>query len=86
MVVQSERLFGDPSVAPSVARWLGMPATPEPLPSLNHAQRVEEASAAVVARLRRHFEPHNQALADLLGPRWTAWDARSTAGRRRPTP
>jgi len=54
----------------AVTDWLGLPPALTPFPVSNRAERGDDAdTAAVVARLRAHFEPHDRALFELLGVR-----------------
>jgi len=73
LVVESERIGADPAVARGVLDFLGLPDVQEPFPSLNHSVREEVIDEATVARLRAHFEPHNEELFGLLGyEMWTS--------------
>jgi hypothetical protein len=67
LIVQSEELFASPDVANGVLDWLGLDPSDRPFPQGNQATRHELADTDVVARLHRHFEPHNRQLEDLLG-------------------
>ncbi len=72
LVVESERLAADPRVAAGVLDRLGLPDRGDPFPVTNQAVRSEEVGEATMARLRSHFEPHNQELFELLGyEMWT---------------
>jgi hypothetical protein len=81
LVVESERLASDPRVAAAVLERLGLPDRGDPFPVTNQVVRGEEVSEATVARLRAHFEPHNQELFELLGYElWTDPQAGPPAG------
>lgn len=67
LVLESERLHAEPAVSRSVLEWLGLAPHGQPFPSSNSAERHEEASPELIARLHEHFEPHNRELFDLLG-------------------
>jgi hypothetical protein len=69
MVIESERIFRDPQVLAEVLEWCGLPPNNVPYPSLNAIPRAPE-SANAAAELRTWFEPHNEALFDLLGRRF----------------
>ena len=72
LVLASEQLNSDPDASAGVLEWLGLPPHPQPFPSLNGAVRLEEADPEVMARMSRHFEPHNRELFELLGHElWT---------------
>lgn len=67
LVLESEQLSSDPAVSAGVLEWLGLPPHPQPFPALNAAVRLEAADPEVAAFMRRHFEPHNRELFDLIG-------------------
>jgi hypothetical protein len=69
MVIESERIFGDPNISANVLAWCGLPPSHVPYPSLNAIPRDNEETAAAAAELRAWFEPHNEALFGLLGRR-----------------
>jgi hypothetical protein len=72
LVLESESLYTDPTATQSVLDWLGLAPHHVPFPAANSAARLDEVSPALMARLREHFEPHNQDLFELLGHQlWT---------------
>ncbi len=70
LVVQSEEMFSSAETANSILEWLGLDPTDRPFPRGHEAVRRQEADADVIAHLRRHFEPYNRNLEDLLGRRF----------------
>jgi hypothetical protein len=81
LVVESEQLASDPRVAAGVLERLGLPDRGDPFPVTNQVVRGEEVSEATMARLRAHFEPHNEELFELLGYElWTDQRAGPPAG------
>jgi hypothetical protein len=69
MVIESERIFRDAGVSAEVLEWCGLPPSKVPFPSLNAIPRVATETANAAAELRTWFEPHNEALFELLGRR-----------------
>jgi Sulfotransferase domain len=69
MVIESERIFRDPQVSAGVLQWCGLPPSTVPYPSFNAIPRVATETAEAAAELRTWFEPHNEALFELLGCR-----------------
>jgi len=67
LVVESERMFADASVAAGVLEWLGFTACEEPFPVKNRAPRASKPDDEVIKGLQRHFQPFNQQLFELLG-------------------
>jgi Sulfotransferase domain len=89
LIVESERLFTDPAVADQVASWLGLATSPRPFPARNAAARTdrdEGEEADVVAKLRRHFEPYNRDLFELLGTTLWGGGEAVVAGSDMPAP
>ena len=69
MVIESERIFRDPKVSADVLEWCGLPPSTAPYPSFNAVPRVPAETADAAAELMAWFEPHNEALFELLGRR-----------------
>lgn len=69
LVVESERMFGDPAASAAILAWIGLPPSARPFPALNEARRNEPETDAVVARLEAHFAEPNERLFELLGRR-----------------
>ncbi len=69
MAIESERIFRDPKVSADVLDWCGLPPSTVPYPSFNAVHRVPAETADAAAELRAWFEPHNEALFELLGRR-----------------
>jgi hypothetical protein len=70
LVLESERVFADGGE--TVLQWLGVESGALEFPSLNGAGRSSTADEGLLAKLRAHFEPHNQELFELLGTElWT---------------
>jgi hypothetical protein len=67
LVLESEKLYTDPTTSERVLEWLGLAPNEKPYPVVNGAARLEEASPELVDRLDRHFDPLNRELFDLLG-------------------
>lgn len=67
LVLESERLYVDPTASAHVLEWMGLAPHGEPYPALHGAARPSEENAELESRLRRHFEPHNRELFELLG-------------------
>lgn len=76
-VMQADRFFAMPAIELSrLQRWLGLQVwLPDVVPRTN-AQPRTPLRPAVRARLRAYFEPHDAALADLIGepPIWRTSD------------
>jgi hypothetical protein len=72
LVMESERMFDDPSAPGELLRWLGLAPVPTPFPALNATAEPSAEDALTRDRLRGSFEPDNDALFDLLGRKlWT---------------
>jgi len=72
LVLESEKLYTDPSTSERARAWLGLAPHQQPFPVSNAARRLEEASPELLDRLQNHFEPYNQELFELLGHElWT---------------
>jgi hypothetical protein len=72
LILESERLYTDPTTTQSALDWLGLAPHRVPFPAANSAARIDEVSPQLMHRLREHFEPHNQDLFELLGyPLWS---------------
>jgi hypothetical protein len=69
MVIESERIFRDPEVSAEVLAWCGLTPNDIPFPSFNAVPREVEDTADAAEDLRAWFEPHNEALFELLGRR-----------------
>lgn len=67
LVLESEQMFLDPAVASEAATWLGLRGSAAPFPALNAVERPADLAPELAERLRRHFEPHNRDLFELLG-------------------
>lgn len=73
LVLESEKLWTDPGAASGVATWLGLGPSALLFPSLNAVSRADALPGALSERLRRHFEPYNHDLFELLGTElWAA--------------
>jgi hypothetical protein len=70
LVVQSEEMFASNQAANSILDWLGLDGSDLPFPKGNAADRHEPSDPDVMARLTRHFEPHNKRLEGLLDRRF----------------
>jgi hypothetical protein len=72
LVVESEKLFVDPSVGAGLLDWLALPACNDPFPTENAAPRKSKPDSEVISRLKKHFEAPNEELFELLGREmWT---------------
>jgi hypothetical protein len=72
LVMESERMFGDPAASAELLRWLELSPLSTPFPALNATGAPSAEDAAVRDRLRGSFEADNDVLFDLLGRRlWT---------------
>jgi len=78
LVLESEKLFTEPSVLGAVTDWLGLDAATGSFPAVNEAPRPPadanqtdegDTDAVAVDHLRRSFEGDNEALFTLLGQR-----------------
>ena len=69
MVVESERLYEEESVARDLLHWLDLSVETEPFPSLNASPAPNAADLDALEDLRRWYEPYNEKLFDLLGRR-----------------
>ncbi len=69
-VVESERLYVDPTVGADLLRWLDLPAASEPFPATNASPQPQPEDRAVLRHLRARFEPDNEVLFELLGRRF----------------
>jgi hypothetical protein len=67
LVLESEKLFREPSVTESLLDWLGLPANREPFPAVNAAVRTADLDEQLVSDLRDHFDEKNEELFELLG-------------------
>jgi hypothetical protein len=67
LVIESEKLFKEPAVSAELLDWLGLPPCQEPLPIENSARRSSKPDAELLNSLKRHFQPHNERLFELLG-------------------
>jgi hypothetical protein len=77
MVIESERIFSDPKVSADVLAWCGLSPSNVSYPSLNAVPRNDDGTADAAAELRASFQPHNEALFELLGRRlWEGEPAR----------
>ncbi len=73
LVLESEQLNTDPHCSEQVLDWIGLRRWDEPFPLVNGAERTEGEDPELLRRLHEYFEPHNQALFELLGsPLWGA--------------
>ena len=87
LVVESERMFADSSVAAGVLEWLGFSACEEPFPVKNRAPWASKPDDEVIRGLQGHFQPFNQQLFELLGgavARLTRGSRSTHAAMRRP--
>ena len=72
LIMESERMFDDPSAPGEVLSWLGLSPVSTPFPALNATLEPSAHDAEVRHRLRAEFETDNEALFALLGRRlWT---------------
>jgi hypothetical protein len=72
LVLESERMFDDPSAPGELLAWLGLAPVSTPFPALNATAEPSTDDASTRDRLRASYEPDNEALFDLLGRRlWT---------------
>lgn len=69
LVLESENMFADAAALGRVTEWLRVPPAPGPFPAMNEAQRDEAAGPEEMRFLESYFEPHNEALFELLGYR-----------------
>jgi hypothetical protein len=67
MVMESERMFDDPSAPGELLRWLGLTPVSAPFPALNGTAEPSADDAATRDRLRGSFEHENEGLFELLG-------------------
>jgi hypothetical protein len=72
LIVESERLYTDPTATDGILEWLGLTPHDHTFPTLNQSERLDVVSPEVLAQLHDHFVPHNRQLFDLLGHElWT---------------
>jgi len=72
LVVESEQMYSRAGATDRILDWLELPSHHQAFPSTNQAERLDEATPQVIARLHEHFEPHNRRLFELLGSEmWT---------------
>lgn len=72
LIMESERIFEDPSATGQLLGWLGLSPVEAPFPTLNATSEPSTADAEVRDRLRTEFEADNEAVFALLGRRlWT---------------
>jgi hypothetical protein len=69
LVMESERMFGDPAAAAELLDWLQLAPVSTPFPVLNATGEPSPEDAAVRDALRGSFEAPNEALFELLGRR-----------------
>jgi hypothetical protein len=72
LVLQSERLFGEPDAAlAEVSRFLGLRGDRPPAFEARNVGSYSPLPGHLEDRLRQHFQPHNERLFTLLGTRFT---------------
>jgi len=72
LVLQSERLFGEPEAAlEEVARFLELKGDRPPAFEARNVGSYSPLPGQLEARLRQYFQPHNERLFALLGTRFT---------------
>jgi sulfotransferase family protein len=78
LVLESEKLFTDPTTLAAITDWLGVAAATDSFPAVNEAPRPtagpddaeqDDTDGRAVDHLRRSFEGDNEALFTLLGHR-----------------
>jgi hypothetical protein len=72
LIMESERLFGDPSAQAELLNSLDLSPMATPFPALNATAGPSPDDAATRDRLRGSFDADNEALFDLLGRRFWA--------------
>jgi sulfotransferase family protein len=72
LVMESERMFEDPSATGELLSWLDLSPVSMPFPALNATAEPSADDVATRDRLQESFEADNEVLFDLLGRRlWT---------------
>ena len=69
LIMESERMFDDPSATGELLSWLGLSPVSTPFPTLNATSEPSAADAEVRDHLRSEFEADNETVFALLGRR-----------------
>jgi hypothetical protein len=67
LIVESEKMYGDPATAAGILDWLGLAPHDHEFPVANQSVRLDTEDPQVLAELAEHFEPYNRKLFELLG-------------------